>query len=706
MSTRLNSLGRGPVPGEECLFVTSGNDSQWLWKRYVSRRAALRAGILGAAIPGILYVAKSADSADAADSNVYIPGAPSYLELGRGWPGKEANAGKITYRQWSDALDIVGAGSTAGYRKVKIWDDLYVQGLVNLRAYIVDPQVPPNWTAFLYARSINGQTKPFWKDTTGTAQPLVARSATQIVAASNASPRSKLGADFVCDGTNDEVEIKAAHDALPPGGGTIVLSDGKFNLGHTLNLSTPAGMTVIIRGQGMEATTIDCPVELKNPAESQTTHCGVAAYAWAMPDRNALITPTAIQGELVFEDLEIAGHQANSATPQYVCYLYGLARVVFNRCYVHDFAQNMVCEHIDSSNPAREYRIENCRLEDLCSTQLGYSELVVQRANQCANFGCFGAAPKDGVSIVADNVINGVATSIGGVPVVSSNAVTNSAGSGVIIVENNHFHNPNGSPIGWDNGQDNSLVVVRGNRVTRDSGIVLGILIDGLPDTLHQNSQIVIDGNYLEYSSLGYGVEIMVRGYSNVTIRDNVQRNCASNQLIYVDRLGAGGLPENVVIEGNKVVGTDPVGTGSVIMINATRYKVHDNIINYPSIANYAIQEASGAGPGEIYNNDLSQANVKTIATVHPETKVWGNRGFVTENNGTATIGSGNTYVDVPHGLSRTPDPQDVSVTPTNNLGNASKFWISNVGATTLRINVNTSPGAAGATFAWHAEVL
>jgi len=235
--------------------MTSRNDSQGLWKRYVSRRAALRAGILGAAIPGILYVAKSAASADAADGDIYIPGAPNFLELGYGWPGKDANAGKISYRKWSDGLDIVGAGTTSGHRKVKIWDDLYVPGLLNLRAYPADPAVAPTWTAFLYAKSVNGQTtKPFWKDATGTAQPLVSRSATLVVAASNASPRSKLGADYVCDGTADEVEINAAIAALPAGGGKVVLSEGTFTLAARINF--PAIDNIVLEGAGREATTI------------------------------------------------------------------------------------------------------------------------------------------------------------------------------------------------------------------------------------------------------------------------------------------------------------------------------------------------------------------------------------------------------------------------------------------------------------------
>lgn len=68
---------------------------------------------------------------------------------------------------------------------------------------------------------------------------------------------------------------------------------------------------------------------------------------------------------------------------------------------------------------------------------------------------------------------------------------------------------------------------------------------------------------------------------------------------------------------------------------------------------------------------------------------------------GLATVPNGATFVDVTHNYPTTPTASDVQVTPTNDLGNATKFWISTVGATTFRINVDADPGAGTATFAW-----
>lgn len=54
--------------------------------------------------------------------------------------------------------------------------------------------------------------------------------ATLFVAASDASAASKAKADFVCDGEGDQEEINQAVKALPEPGGTVLLSEGTFDI--------------------------------------------------------------------------------------------------------------------------------------------------------------------------------------------------------------------------------------------------------------------------------------------------------------------------------------------------------------------------------------------------------------------------------------------------------------------------------------------
>jgi hypothetical protein len=83
--------------------------------------------------------------------------------------------------------------------------------------------------------------------------------------------------------------------------------------------------------------------------------------------------------------------------------------------------------------------------------------------------------------------------------------------------------------------------------------------------------------------------------------------------------------------------------------------------------------------------------------TVH----VFRNMGWISEGSGTTTVSSGSTSITVNHGLSQTPQAQDITITPTNNLGQATRFWVSNITSTSFQLNVDSDPGATGATFAW-----
>ena len=111
-----------------------------------------------------------------------------------------------------------------------------------------------------------------------------------------------------------------------------------------------------------------------------------------------------------------------------------------------------------------------------------------------------------------------------------------------------------------------------------------------------------------------------------------------------------------------------------------------------------------GSGDNIITDNSLVANAAPTVALLETggtNTIVRNNIGWVTEANGVATVANGTTSIAVTHGLSSTPALNTISVTPTNSLGTAAKFWISNVTATQFTINVNADPGATTATFVW-----
>lgn len=128
-----------------------------------------------------------------------------------------------------------------------------------------------------------------------------------FVAASDAPAWQKAGADYVCDGTNDEVELQAAIDYLQNWGGRIRLSQGIFYIdalpktrtdddfvgNYKVGLMLPAnkGVEYIIEGDTM-------PLSLYTPAgaKSGTTICMSGALYDSLSDasneRYALFAPS------------------------------------------------------------------------------------------------------------------------------------------------------------------------------------------------------------------------------------------------------------------------------------------------------------------------------------------------------------------------------------------------------------------------------
>lgn len=144
---------------------------------------------------------------------------------------------------------------------------------------------------------------------------------------------------------------------------------------------------------------------------------------------------------------------------------------------------------------------------------------------------------------------------------------------------------------------------------------------------------------------------------------------------------------------------------------NASGFKnvyVRDNFTADNPATNAGSLRFSAVSVKEVSGNSItSTGSYGAISLVNSATieLTRDNIGYTTENFGTATIANGTTTIAVSHGLSKTPTAQNISITPTNNLGNATKFWVSNVTATQFTINVNIDPAGSGATFAWNVEV-
>ncbi|MBM4047819.1 MAG: right-handed parallel beta-helix repeat-containing protein, partial [Planctomycetes bacterium] len=86
----------------------------------------------------------------------------------------------------------------------------------------------------------------------------------KVVAAADSSAADKAAAQYVCDGTADDIEIQAALDALPPAGGKVVLRQGTYLLDNCVMPKDDTDLEILGTVKVAPATTsrltADCPL--------------------------------------------------------------------------------------------------------------------------------------------------------------------------------------------------------------------------------------------------------------------------------------------------------------------------------------------------------------------------------------------------------------------------------------------------------------
>ena len=106
------------------------------------------------------------------------------------------------------------------------------------------PYTHPSYTARssgLYKIAVDGTGHVSGAEATHTGR------AARFVIGTSTAGWTEADCDYLCDGTSDEVEIKAAIDALPSGGGEILLLDGTYNISSRITIGKA---NVSLRGCG------------------------------------------------------------------------------------------------------------------------------------------------------------------------------------------------------------------------------------------------------------------------------------------------------------------------------------------------------------------------------------------------------------------------------------------------------------------------
>jgi hypothetical protein len=94
------------------------------------------------------------------------------------------------------------------------------------------------------------------------------------------------GADYVCDGVADNVEIQAAINAVLGTGGTVLIKAGTYNINARLSFGAAGGGNIRLLGEGIDATTLqfqtgttETYILVDNSNLSDVTIEGISFYA-------------------------------------------------------------------------------------------------------------------------------------------------------------------------------------------------------------------------------------------------------------------------------------------------------------------------------------------------------------------------------------------------------------------------------------------
>lgn len=423
------------------------------------------------------------------------------------------------------------------------------------------------------------------------------QAATLIVAASNSLYKER--ADYVCDGTDDQVEINAAIAALPAGGGRVLLLEGLFNISAPINLV--ANMT--LEGQGWSSTKI---------------------YLVNLSDCHMIVADTV--DNIRITGLRLDGNKSGQTQKPYDYTMYGI--------YL--------------------------RYSDFSQVDHNYIENVTQYGIQ-SQYSDFGNIANNHIYNIGDDTVNdgdGIEVSGGHDNTVRGNIIRNAFKSGIemeggysgTVIGNviyTYYYDPVGIQLNVGSPTAHASMTVVGNTIRgRTAGQCRGIWLEGgnygavianntIIDVTYgikvdsyltrPNKDIIIIGNQislLDPAGTTYSVEngiyavgLVANNIEKLIIANNTitEAGKASIHLDYVD---------GAVIEGNAISdgGTESNLFGAIDINRSQNISIQGNDVNGQL---YNVDIDSGCSQVVIRGNNLRNAGTAAINNAAADTLIY-----------------------------------------------------------------------------------
>lgn len=510
----------------------------------------------------------------------------------------------------------------------------------------VDVLLGANYYAYRTDRS--NITASSWEIPTG-------RGATFVVAASDASAAEIAQADYITDGTADDVQIQAADTALPAYGGVVLLTGGTFNLSAGLTLSNnttlvgTSSISTILNASGL-AGGVNAVTVAGNTTVAKLTISGGSSGGIEVSNASGVkILDTRYLG---------INNPTNGWAPAIHLTGSGTSNVIIDGFYIFNSNRG-----IEVENGAHGVWVSNGYVDTVPA--VGSSPLYSIGAHTHAGFG----TTRD---IYYDNIY-----------------ITNSAGFGAYeggavndSVLNIHFSNitimsPDTVSLGsLLNTPYSSLTnsYIGGRDIDTGYDIQVGttqgpVIIDNVVfDNIHGSWAVQqLAGTVIISNSTFRAAETANNAYYAIDTTDP--------SVLILDKVNILGNYDSYAISGRSAL----YMTNSIVDTDTVWFR------------------ATATGSKLFYNN-LAGGVLNDGGAIVGR----GNTGYVTENSGTATVLNAATTVVVTHGLATT--PTRVQITPRENPTNPVTFWwVDTLTTTQFTIRVNADPGASGLDFDWRA---
>lgn len=568
----------------------------------------------------------------------------------------------------------------------------------------------------------------------------ITRSATVVVAASNSSAKSKAQADYVCDGTDDDLVINNAISSLTAERTyyeKITCLEGNYATSDSLLIPD----YTIFEMFGNVKLDNSSDVHVIRNSDSKNGNNNIRIFGGSY-NGNASNQSLAVDG--------IFFNKVNNAVVENVHVTYPKSHCLHLNTSSNILLRGNTCEYSGDDNFAigplsSRVSVVNCigRYGTASYAPASSGFEIDDGSNRISLNGCLayenaGAgidihnhSATDGPTDITISGCISEANSVSGINISGTSGAPSQPKR--IALSGNVFQN---NPIGVNIYQEVCNVNIVGNLIsnsTATDGVYLGTLLDSIlisGNEIIGNTECGIDDHpNLKNSTISNNI-ISGNGQNGISLESSYNL-VTGNKIIYntlngIDCRGIGASivnnfigyntqhgitltgASNALVENNVIVDNDYLDSSTYVGIYGGTTPTNNTIIGnkiYVSTAGtrqlYGIRLNNGTNNVVINNMCVQGGKTGNILNGATGTVFKNNVGYVTENTGTATITTGQTTVDVSHGLVAA--PTRVLLSPTTATA-GKQYYVSAKAATTFTITID-SVAEGDVTFDWQATL-